>query len=42
VLPAPLAAVAPNAVIGTPFDLPMRHGDGTVHVGWAILQPLPH
>ncbi len=42
VLPAPLAAIAPNATIGAPFDLPMRRGDGTVHVGWAILPPQPH
>jgi hypothetical protein len=42
ILPAPLAAIAPNATIGTPFDLPMRRGDGTVHVGWAILPPQPH
>ncbi len=40
-LPAPFAAVAPNAEIGAPFDLPMRRGDGAVHVGWAILKPQP-
>jgi 4-amino-4-deoxy-L-arabinose transferase-like glycosyltransferase len=39
VVPAPLAAVASGAKIGVPFDLPMRRGYGTVHVGWAILQP---
>jgi 4-amino-4-deoxy-L-arabinose transferase-like glycosyltransferase len=38
-LPAQFAAVAPNAEVGTPFDLPMRRGSGTVHVGWAILKP---
>jgi 4-amino-4-deoxy-L-arabinose transferase-like glycosyltransferase len=39
VLPPQLAAVAPGAVVGAPFDLPMRRGDGAVHVGWAILKP---
>ena len=39
VLPAPLAAIAPDAKIGAPFDLPMRRGYGAVHVGWAILRP---
>ena len=39
VLPAPFAAVAPDAEVGAPFDLPMRRGDGAVHVGWAILKP---
>ena len=39
ILPAELAAVAPGAELGPPFDLPMRHGYGTVHVGWAILKP---
>src|SRR5579863_2151565 len=39
VLPAQLAAIAPNAEIGAPFDLPMRRGYGAVHVGWAILKP---
>ncbi len=39
VLPPQFADVAPNAQVGTPFDLPMRRGDGTVHVGWAILKP---
>jgi 4-amino-4-deoxy-L-arabinose transferase-like glycosyltransferase len=38
-LPPQFAAVAPNAQIGTPFDLPMRRGDGTVHVGWALVKP---
>jgi 4-amino-4-deoxy-L-arabinose transferase-like glycosyltransferase len=38
-LPAPFAAVAPNAELGQPFDLPMRRGTGAVHVGWAILKP---
>ena len=38
-VPAAFAAIAPGAEIGTPFDLPMRRSDGTVHVGWAILKP---
>ncbi len=42
VLPAPLAAIAPGAEVGAPFELPMRRGYGAVHVGWAILRPQPH
>jgi len=38
-LPAQFSAVAPDAAIGAPFDLPMRRGGGTVHVGWAVLKP---
>jgi 4-amino-4-deoxy-L-arabinose transferase-like glycosyltransferase len=38
-LPAPFAAIAPDAEVGAPFDLPMRRGYGTVHVGWAIVKP---
>jgi hypothetical protein len=38
-IPPALAAIAPRAKLGAPFDLPMRRGDGTVHVGWAILKP---
>jgi 4-amino-4-deoxy-L-arabinose transferase-like glycosyltransferase len=38
-LPAQFAGVAADATIGAPFDLPMRRGPGTVHVGWAILKP---
>jgi hypothetical protein len=38
-LPAQFTGIAPNAIIGAPFDLPMRRGDGTVHVGWAIVRP---
>jgi 4-amino-4-deoxy-L-arabinose transferase-like glycosyltransferase len=38
-MPTQLAAVAPDATIGAPFDLPMRRGPGTVHVGWAIMRP---
>ena len=37
-MPAEFAAAAPGAVIGTPFDLPMRRTGGTVHVGWAVLK----
>ena len=40
-LPPQLAAIAPHAEIGAPFDLPMRRGYGAVHVGWAILPPQP-
>jgi 4-amino-4-deoxy-L-arabinose transferase-like glycosyltransferase len=39
VLPANLAAAAPGAQIGVPFDLPYHRGEGVVHVGWAILPP---
>jgi 4-amino-4-deoxy-L-arabinose transferase-like glycosyltransferase len=42
VIPPQLAAVAPNAELGAPFDLPMRRGSGEVHVGWAILKPQPN
>jgi 4-amino-4-deoxy-L-arabinose transferase-like glycosyltransferase len=38
-IPPALAAIAPRAELGAPFDLPMLRGDGTVHVGWAILKP---
>jgi hypothetical protein len=38
-LPAQFAAIAANAEVGAPFDLPMRRGPGEVHVGWAILKP---
>src|SRR5690242_19515011 len=38
-VPSAFAAIAPGAELGAPFDLPMRRGDGTVHVGWAILKP---
>jgi 4-amino-4-deoxy-L-arabinose transferase-like glycosyltransferase len=39
VLPPALAAVAPGARVGAPFDLPYHRGAGIVHVGWAILPP---
>ncbi len=39
-LPPQFAAIAPDAEVGAPFDLPMRRGTGEVHVGWAILKPL--
>jgi hypothetical protein len=42
VIPKNLAAIAPGAEIGAPFDLPFPNGDGTLHVGWAILKPRPH
>ena len=38
-LPAQFASIAADATIGAPFDLPMRRGPGTVHVGWVILKP---
>jgi Dolichyl-phosphate-mannose-protein mannosyltransferase len=38
-VPPAFAAIAPDTQLGAPFDLPMRRGDGTVHVGWAILKP---
>jgi 4-amino-4-deoxy-L-arabinose transferase-like glycosyltransferase len=38
-LPAQFASVAGTAEVGTPFELPMRRGGGTLHVGWAILKP---
>ena len=39
IMPPALAAVAPDAEIGAPFQLPWRRGGGTVSVGWAILRP---
>ena len=39
VLPPQFTAIAPGAVVGKPFDLPMRRGFGAAHVGWAILMP---
>jgi len=38
-LPAQFAAIAPDAEVGVPFDLPMRIGGGEVRFGWAILKP---
>jgi 4-amino-4-deoxy-L-arabinose transferase-like glycosyltransferase len=38
-LPAEFAAIAGNAQLGAPFDLPMRRGYGALHVGWALLKP---
>jgi 4-amino-4-deoxy-L-arabinose transferase-like glycosyltransferase len=40
-LPAQFAAIAPDAAVGVPFDLPMRRGPGAIHVGWAIVKPQP-
>jgi 4-amino-4-deoxy-L-arabinose transferase-like glycosyltransferase len=40
-LPAQFAHIAAGAAIGAPFDLPMRRGPGSVHVGWAIVNPQP-
>jgi hypothetical protein len=39
-MPAEFAAVVAGAEAGTPFDLPMRRGEGHIHVGWAILKPV--
>jgi Dolichyl-phosphate-mannose-protein mannosyltransferase len=38
-MPAEFAEIAGSAQVGTPFELPMRRGDGTLHVGWAFLKP---
>ena len=38
-IPAQLAAMAPNAQVGAPLELPMRRGPGAIHVGWALLRP---
>jgi hypothetical protein len=38
-LPAQYADVAGAAQVGAPFDLPMRRGGLTLHVGWALLKP---
>ena len=39
-LPAPFAALAPDAKVGTPFTLPARRFGKTLeHIGWAILMP---
>jgi hypothetical protein len=39
-LPAPFAALAPSAQVGTPLALPARRfGSALEHVGWAILPP---
>jgi 4-amino-4-deoxy-L-arabinose transferase-like glycosyltransferase len=39
VLPPAFRAVADDAEIQTPFELPYRLGKGTVTVGWAVLRP---
>jgi hypothetical protein len=38
-MPAEFADIAGNAEVGAPFELPMRRGAGTLHVGWALLKP---
>jgi hypothetical protein len=40
-LPPNLAAIAPGASLGTPFDLPFHRGGNVAHVGWAIIPPQP-
>lgn len=39
VIPQAFAAVTPGVKPGEPFELPYHRGEGTVHVGWAILPP---
>jgi 4-amino-4-deoxy-L-arabinose transferase-like glycosyltransferase len=39
IVPPSFMAVAPDAELGAPFDLPYHRGEGAVHVGWAILRP---
>ena len=39
VLPENFAAIAPGAEVGAPFEVAAHRGNGTVHVGWAILRP---
>lgn len=41
VLPEAFAAAAPGVKPGAPFDLHYHRGEGTVHVGWAVLPPHP-
>lgn len=38
-LPDDFADIAPQARVGTPFDLDYHRGSGAIHVGWAILPP---
>ncbi len=38
-IPDAYAAIAGNAVVQTPFTLPMRRGNGDVTVGWAVMRP---
>jgi hypothetical protein len=40
-LPLEFRAVAEDAEIQPPFTLPMRLGNGTVTVNWAVLRPRP-
>ena len=39
IMPEAFAALAPGVTPGEPFDLQYHRGEGTVHVGWAILPP---
>jgi hypothetical protein len=41
VVPAALRGVAGDAQVQQPLQLPFRHGDGMLNVGWAILRPQP-
>ena len=38
-LPPSFAPIAGTAQVGAPFELPMRRGGGTLHVGWALMKP---
>jgi 4-amino-4-deoxy-L-arabinose transferase-like glycosyltransferase len=40
-VPEAYAAIAQGAQVQPPIDLPMRWGNGTIKVGWAILPPRP-
>jgi hypothetical protein len=41
VLPPAFRAIADDAEIQAPFELPYRLGPGAVSVGWAVLRPRP-
>jgi hypothetical protein len=41
VLPPAFRAIAEDAEVQEPFELPYRIGAGTVAVGWAVLRPRP-
>ncbi len=40
VVPPPYASAARNALVQSPFILPMRRGNGEVTVGWGIIPPI--
>ena len=41
VVPREYQAIAEDAEVQPPFTLPMRLGNGTVTVAWAVLRPRP-